>query len=111
MTEATDAVREFHRAFGFHISDVPAVPPEDIRVERARLIAEEAAEAICEILSGHPGAYDVFLTLCEIFRDRARPHDRRPLPAKVAGELGDGYSVEVFELRSTDAPPSQAGSG
>lgn len=86
---STDAVRAFHEAFGFHTADHPSVPPDQIRAERARLIAEEAAEAISEILSGHPDAYDLFLDLCEIFEDRARPHDRRPDPVKVARELAD----------------------
>lgn len=89
MSDTVAKVREFHEAFGFHIADQPAVPPDNIRAERARLIAEEAAEAICEILSGHPAAYDLFLDLCGIFEDRARPHDWPADPAKVVRELAD----------------------
>lgn len=85
----TDAVRAFHEAFGFHVEDEPAVPPEHIRAERARLIAEEAGELIAEILANHPDRHDLTGTIRAIFEDRSCPIDRRPEPVKVARELAD----------------------
>lgn len=50
-----DRVRAFHKQFGFHVGTDPMVPPPDqIRYERAGLIAEEAGELCAELLAGLP---------------------------------------------------------
>lgn len=86
---AERTVRDFHEAFGFHVADQPDVPPEHIRVERARLIAEEAGEAVSEIMAGHPDRAATYHQLCDIFADRSNPADHAPDPTKVARELAD----------------------
>ena len=86
---AQDRVREFHDAFGFHTADSPAVPPEDIRYGRARLLVEECAEAVAEMLAGHPHRGPLVDDLRDLFVDRSEPYDRPPDVVKVAGELAD----------------------
>lgn len=84
-----DRVREFHEAFGFHVEDTPTVPPDHIRVERARLIAEEAAEVVAELLAGLPDREQMFLDIVDIFGPKAWP-PRRPLDlAKLLREHAD----------------------
>lgn len=87
-------VREFHQAFGFHIAGVPTQAPWQIRKERARLLAEEAAEAVAELLATEneglwPDQLDAYDALVDIFTDRARPPQRRVMLDRIARELGD----------------------
>lgn len=86
---AQDQVRQFHEAFGFHIADAPSMPPEKIRYERARLLVEECAEAVAELMAGHEERSDLTALLCDLFEDRSYPLDRPADPVKVAQELAD----------------------
>ncbi len=86
---AQDQVREFHQVFGAHIENFPTVPPEDIRAVRARLLVEECAEVVAEILAGHPDRSQLTAEMCDQFADRSFPIDRMADPAKVARELAD----------------------
>jgi predicted HAD superfamily Cof-like phosphohydrolase len=53
MSDLQDRVRTFHEKFGFHVGDDPMVPPPDqIRFERAGLVAEEAGELVAELMAG-----------------------------------------------------------
>lgn len=82
-------VREFHESFGFHVEDAPVLPPERVRADRARIVTEEAAELVAELLAGLPGLLDIYRELTDLFESRAYEPDRRPAPARVANELGD----------------------
>jgi predicted HAD superfamily Cof-like phosphohydrolase len=82
-------VAEFHRAFDCFISERPAVPPDDVRASRARLIAEEAGEAIAELLAGIHGRTAAHAQLVALFADRSAPPDGPGDVVKVAHELAD----------------------
>lgn len=87
-------VREFHETFGFHVAVVPTQAPWHVRKERARLIAEEAAEAISELLAtGNEALWADQLAaeraLVDIFTDRCQAPQRRPMLDRIARELGD----------------------
>jgi predicted HAD superfamily Cof-like phosphohydrolase len=96
------AVREFHDAFYFAVETEPTVPSEQIRYERARLIAEEAAELVSALLSGCPAwmtsaVRSVFLTRAVY---RAEPAD----VATIAGELADLAYVTYGGAVNTGVP-------
>jgi predicted HAD superfamily Cof-like phosphohydrolase len=84
-----EQVRQFHEAFGFHVAAELSAPPEHIRYERARLLVEECAEAVAELLAGHPRRGPLADDLRSLFRDRCEPYDRPADPVKIAHELGD----------------------
>lgn len=54
MGEIAELVRAFHQKFGFRVATEPGSPPDQIRFERAGLIAEEAGELVAELLVGLP---------------------------------------------------------
>ncbi len=86
-----DMTREFHTLFGLFASERPTVPPTHVRRGRARLIGEEAAELVAELLAGLPyqelsAAYNEIVLL---FRDRARPPAGQFSLARMAKESGD----------------------
>jgi predicted HAD superfamily Cof-like phosphohydrolase len=84
---AVRLVREFHEAFGFHVEPAPTAPPEEIRWARARLIAEEAAEAVTAILAGSAAwmAHDIRGVFASRVTYQPGPVD----VAAVARELAD----------------------
>jgi predicted HAD superfamily Cof-like phosphohydrolase len=84
-----EMVAEFHRAFDCLISASPTVPSDEVRIGRARLIAEEAGEAIAELLAGMDGREKIHASLVAAFCIRSDPPDRAPDVAKVAHELAD----------------------
>lgn len=86
---AQEQVREFHDAFGFHAEDSPTTPPDHIRYERARLLTEECAEAVAELLANLPNRSALVDDLRDLFADRSEPYDRPASIAGVAGELAD----------------------
>jgi predicted HAD superfamily Cof-like phosphohydrolase len=87
--DITGRVRDFHRAFGFHIGTWPWAPPDKIRRERARLIAEECAELIAAMLAGHPDRARLHAELCRIFAERSVAGDGPYDSFAVASESGD----------------------
>lgn len=82
-----DMVREFHQRFGFHVEDSPALPPDQIRAERARLIGEEAGELVGELLAGLP--FEIYREVVDSFAARAIPENQGPSLEGIAGELAD----------------------
>jgi hypothetical protein len=103
-----DRVRAFHEQFGFHVGTDPTQPPPDqIRYERAGLLAEEVAELITELTRGLPSHLIVAIELrfraklTEAFVSDEEPYD----PLKLMREAGDvhvgllGLAVNVpFDL-------------
>jgi hypothetical protein len=94
VSEAPDLqarVRAFHEQFGFYVGTDPMVPPPDqIRYERAGLIAEEAGELVVELTRGLPPHLIVMIE--ERFRAKIgeafsseEPYD----PLKVMREAAD----------------------
>jgi len=84
------AVRGFHLRFGFHVADVPLTPPGNIRVERARIFASEAAELVAELLAGLDDGPRIWETLVAEFETRSRPDPTAaPDLVRVAHETGD----------------------
>ncbi len=107
-----DRVRTFHEKFGFHVGADPMVPPPDqIRFERAGLIAEECAELVVELTRGLPD--HLIVAIEERFRQKITEAFGEPAeydPFKVMREAADvhigilGVGVNgAFELdRATE---------
>lgn len=58
-------IRDFHRALGIHSQDTPGWPEDTIVALRARLICEEAREAV-EALEDREPLADVAKELCDL---------------------------------------------
>lgn len=91
-----DMVREFHEAFGFHVEATPTVAPLHIRVQRARLIAEESAELVTELLTSDDPAdretlVEAHRAIFMLFTNRMGPRPSHAAPSleRMAREHGD----------------------
>ena len=85
------AVTMWHRRWGFAVAEWgPELPLPDIRADRARIFASEAAELIAELLHGLPDGIRLWELVVTEFERRSRPdpHTDPDLP-RTAHEAGD----------------------
>ncbi len=106
MNKLQSQVREFHRTV-LNQPSSPAPPALRTPVLRARLIAEEAIEAICGLVGGALAQSITYELMIKVLNDRAKKGKSGPNLIETIDGLGDLLVVSYgsFEDIGVDAEP------